>query len=141
GRLMERPAEGRGVRGEGENKTAASLASQPSALSQPLIQAREILWRMFEKTAKPDDRIEIVRKLAELCVFPGEFAKLTQRLERYRAEPKLRRDASLALVQVHEQAGDTQQARRELERWLPQAPRDPALLARMVSLCETAGDL
>ena len=44
-------------------------------------------------------------------------------------------------MQVHEQAGDTQQARRELERWLPQAPRDPALLARMVSLCETAGDL
>lgn len=104
-------------------------------------EAREVLWRVFEQTAKSDDRIEVVRKLAELSVFPGEFAKLTQRLERYRTDPKLRRDASLALVQVHEQAGDTQQARRELERWLPQAPRDPALLVRMVSLCEAAGDL
>ncbi|MBC7817429.1 MAG: tetratricopeptide repeat protein, partial [Planctomycetaceae bacterium] len=116
----------------------------PAASAVPLSatdEAREILWRVFEQTAKSDDRIEVVRKLAELSVFPGEFAKLVQRLERYRAEPKLRRDASLALVQVHEQAGDTQQARRELERWLPQAPRDPALLARMVSLCESAGDL
>ncbi len=139
-RLMELPAEGQGLRGEDRTKNAAALASQSSALS-PLIEAREILWRVFEQTAKPDDRIEIVRKLAELSVFPGEFAKLTQRLERYRTEPKLRRDASLALVQVHEQAGDTQQARRELERWLPQAPRDPALLARMVSLCESTGDL
>ncbi len=110
---------------------------QNSALEE----SREILWRVFEQTAKSDDQIEVVRKLAELSVFPGEFTKLVQRLERYRVEPKLRRDASLALVQVHEQAGDTQQARRELERWLPQAPRDPALLARMVSLCETAGDL
>ena len=116
----------------------------PAASAVPLNatnEAREILWRVFEQTAKSDDRIEVVRKLAELSVFPGEFTKLVQRLERYRAEPKLRRDASLALVQVHEQAGDTQQARRELERWLPQAPRDPVLLARMVSLCETAGDL
>ena len=122
----------------GESKTPGGLRLPFASATE---EAREILWRVFEQTAKSDDRIEVVRKLAELSVFPGEFAKLTQRLERYRTEPKLRRDASLALVQVYEQAGDTQQARRELERWLPQAPRDPALLARMVSLCETTGDL
>ncbi len=125
-------------------KAGGQRRDLPAASAVPLSatdEAREILWRVFEQTAKSDDRIEIIRKLAELSVFPGEFSKLVQRLERYRAEPKLRRDASLALVQVHEQAGDTQQARRELERWLPQAPRDPALLARMVSLCETSGDL
>ncbi len=122
-------------------KTAKNSGDSRPPLASATDEAREILWRVFEQTAKSDDRIEVIRKLAELSVFPGEFAKLVQRLERYRAEPKLRRDASLALVQVHEQAGDTQQARRELERWLPQAPRDPALLARMVSLCESAGDL
>jgi tetratricopeptide (TPR) repeat protein len=106
-----------------------------------LDEARDVLWRVFEQSSKTDDRIEVIRKLAELSVFPGEFAKLTQRLERLRHEPKLRRDASLALVQVHEQAGDTEQARRELERLLPQAPRDAELLKRMVSLSESTGDL
>jgi len=123
------------------NESKSQIRTPHSTLRTQTDEAREILWRVFEQTAKSDDRIEVIRKLAELSVFPGEFTKLVQRLERYRAEPKLRRDASLALVQVHEQAGDTQQARRELERWLPQAPRDAALLARMVSLCETAGDL
>ena len=124
-----------------DGKSATSSNSALRAPNSALDESREVLWRVFEQTAKSDDRIEVIRKLAELSVFPGEFTKLTQRLERYRTDPKLRRDASLALVQVHEQAGDTQQARRELERWLPQAPRDPALLARMVSLCEAAGDL
>ena len=143
--LMSQASGGRQPPGSANDKTIGGASKTPGGLRPPLAnateEAREILWRVFEQTAKSDDRIEVIRKLAELSVFPGEFAKLVQRLERYRAEPKLRRDASLALVQVHEQAGDTQQARRELERWLPQAPRDAALLARMVSLCETAGDL
>ena len=115
----------------------SKIENQKSAIEE----SREILWRVFEQTAKTDDRIEVIRKLAELSVFPGEFAKLTQRLERLRHEPKLARDAALALVQVHEQAGDTEQARRELERLLPQAPRDVELLKRMVSLSESTGDL
>ena len=143
--LMPQASGGRQPPGSANDKTTGGTSKTPGGLRPPLAnateEAREILWRVFEQTAKSDDRIEVIRKLAELSVFPGEFAKLVQRLERYRAEPKLRRDASLALVQVHEQAGDTQQARRELERWLPQAPRDAALLARMVSLCESAGDL
>jgi tetratricopeptide (TPR) repeat protein len=136
-RLMDEGGRGRG---EGGTKTSAV---PPSVLRIPnsLEEAREVLWRVFEQSAKTDDRIEVIGKLAEFSVFPGEFAKLTQRLERYRAEPKLRRDASLALVQVHEQSGDTEQARRELERLLPQAPRDGDLLKRMVSLCESSGDL
>ena len=143
-RLMEDGSRQLSGTGLAAGKGGGKRPDQPAASAVPLSEtdeAREILWRVFEQTAKSDDRIEIIRKLSELSVFPGEFTKLVQRLERYRTDPKLRRDASLALVQVHEQAGDTQQARRELERWLPQAPRDPALLARMVSLCETAGDL
>jgi tetratricopeptide (TPR) repeat protein len=138
-RLMEVQPEGSRQKADGGNVEHSPLATRHSPL--PLEEAREALWRTFELTTKSDDRMELARKLGELSVFPGEFAKLTQRLERLRHEPKLSRDAALALVQIHEQAGDTEQARRELQRLLPQAPRDVDLLKRMVSLSESTGNL
>lgn len=106
-----------------------------------ITEARDVLWRAFEQSSKLEDRIEVVRKLSELAAFPGEFDKLVQRLQRLRQEPKLARDATLCLVQVHELSGDVEKARRELERLLPQSPRDTELLKRLSLLCEAAGDI
>ncbi len=130
---------------------AAGRSAQPPVASAiplnsgftpaPIEEARDVLWRVFEQSAKLDDRTEVVRKLSELAVFPGEFDKLTQRLQRLRYDPKLARDATLCLVHIYEQAGDAEKARRELERLLPQEPRDVELLKRMTALCEASGDL
>lgn len=123
------------------DKRLALKLTEQLVIANHIDEARESLWRVFEQSAKLDDRTEVTRKLSELAVFPGEFDKLVKRLERLRQEPKMSRDATLCLVQVHEQAGDASQARRELERLLPQEPRDLDLLKRMTALCEANGDI
>ena len=123
------------------DKRLALKLTEQLVIANHIDEARESLWRVFEQSAKLDDRNEVTRKLSELAALPGEFDKLVKRLERLRQEPKLSRDATLCLVQVHEQAGDTGQARRELERLLPQEPRDLDLLKRMTALCEASGDI
>ena len=57
----------------------SNLKSEISNLKFPITpvdEARDVLWRVFEQSAKLDDRVEVVRKLNELAVFPGEFDKL-----------------------------------------------------------------
>ncbi|MCX7420659.1 MAG: tetratricopeptide repeat protein [Planctomycetia bacterium] len=123
------------------DKRLALKLTEQLVIANHIDEARESLWRVFEQSAKLDDRTEVTRKLSELAALPGEFDKLIKRLERLRQDPKLSRDATLCLVQVHEQAGDAGQARRELERLLPQEPRDLDLLKRMTALCEASGDI
>ena len=111
-------------------------------------EAVELLWRAFATVGSLDDKGLVVRRLAELSQRQNRFAEFLEKLERTaagrrggRSQDGPDRETALLLAEAHLAVNDAASARETLEPLLNRDPRDTALLARLATLAESAGDL
>ena len=111
-------------------------------------EAVELLWRAFATVGSLDDKGLVVRRLAELSQRQNRFPEFLEKLERTaagrrggRSQDGPDRETALLLAEAHLAVNDAASARETLEPLLNRDPRDTALLARLATLAESAGDL
>ncbi|MFH5803441.1 tetratricopeptide repeat protein [Alienimonas sp. DA493] len=117
-------------------------------------EAVELLWRAFVAVDGFDDKAIVVRRLAALAQRQGRFDPFLEKLERLASGDRGAggagfggagegpdRETALLLAEAHLAVDDAAAARATLEPLLARDPRDAALLARLATLAETAGDL
>ncbi|HEV7280783.1 MAG TPA: DUF1583 domain-containing protein [Pirellulaceae bacterium] len=104
-------------------------------------EAIEIYWQAFDKAGSLDDKLLVIGKQTELYLQSNRLDQLLERLERGRAEPEGRREATICLAQAYHSAGDYGMARQELESLLNENSRDTQLLQQLSKLAEAESDL
>jgi tetratricopeptide (TPR) repeat protein len=107
-------------------------------------EAIELYWRAFDRAGSLQDKLAIVPRLADLYLQTNQFERLLERLQHERYETDLaakQRERIFCLAEAYHAAGDLGTARSELERLLPDNPRDTQLLQLLTSLAESERDI
>ncbi len=102
-------------------------------------QALEQYWLAFDAHEEVDDKLSVMRTLADLYYGAGKFEQLVDRLERKR---RLTRDdwvPTLCLAEAYRQIEDFAKSRVLLTSLLTERPDEASLLSQVVRLAKAEG--
>ncbi len=102
-------------------------------------QALEQYWQAFESQEDTEDRLSIVKTMAEVCYRAGKFEAFIERLKR---RGRVNQDdwvTSLCVATAYRQIEDFTKAREALSSWQGKRPDDAQLLKQLVQLSESEG--